>query len=414
MAELGRFSFGHGDRFGQQGEAQLNAIIKAKEEGVDITPVWNKSHREHKTVGTSPAQVKEEAEKAVNALGWEGPYFVDADHINLGNVRGYLASSSFFTIDVADYINKKAEAQSVQRFLKKAKPYTEDYEIPGVGKIEISQQEIEEIADKFLFATYKAGEIFRYIVQNRESGHMVFEVSMDEVDEAQSPVELFFILLMLADQQLPVSTIAPKFTGRFNKGVDYVGNVDVFRKEFEQDVLVIRHAAEEFGMSPELKLSVHSGSDKFSIYPAIKEVITQYDAGLHLKTAGTTWLEELIGLAEAGGKALDFCKEIYAGSLDRYLELAGPYSTVIDIHKDKLPTGEEVNGWDGDKFANSLRHIEGHADYNPHFRQLLHVAYKLAAEKGDGYMALLQEHKEIVGRNVTENLYERHIKPLFL
>jgi tagaturonate epimerase len=193
-----------------------------------------------------------------------------------------------------------------------------------------------------------------------------------------------------------------------------VGNVDVFRKEFEQDVLVIRHAIEEFGMKKELKLSVHSGSDKFSIYPVIKEVIEKYNAGLHLKTAGTTWLEELIGLAEAGGRALDFCKEVYAGSQDRYTELAGPYSTVIDIHKEKLPTAEEVNNWKGEMFANSLRHIEGHGNYNPHLRQLLHVAYKLAAEKGDVYMKLLDEHREIVGRNVTENLYERHIKPLFL
>ena len=101
-----------------------------------------------------------------------------------------------------------------------------------------------------------------------------------------------------------MQTIAPKFTGRFNKGVDYVGDLAQFEKEFNDDLAVIAFAVKEFGLPADLKLSVHSGSDKFSIYPAIRRAIRRTGAGLHIKTAGTTWLEELIGLASAGGEGL--------------------------------------------------------------------------------------------------------------
>ncbi|MEO5997364.1 MAG: tagaturonate epimerase family protein, partial [Chitinophagaceae bacterium] len=239
-------------------------------------------------------------------------------------------------------------------------------------------------------------------------------VSMDEVTDPQTPVELFFILSALADNEIKAQTIAPKFTGRFNKGVDYVGDLPQFAKEFEEDILVIKHAIKEFGLPENLKLSVHSGSDKFSIYQPISELIKKHDTGIHLKTAGTTWLEELIGLAEAGNEALELAKEIYANSLGRFDELCGPYAAVIDVKESRLPTAEEVNAWSGEKYANTLRHNQKHPDFNPDFRQLLHVAYKVAGEKGDRYYASLKKYKDIVAANVTENLYERHVVPLFL
>jgi tagaturonate epimerase len=236
---------------------------------------------------------------------------------------------------------------------------------------------------------------------------------MDEVSEAQSPVELFFILGAIAAEGIPAQTIAPKFTGRFNKGVDYVGNVKLFEKEFEEDLLVIDQAVKEFGLPQNLKLSVHSGSDKFSIYPVIGKLIKKYDKGLHVKTAGTTWLEEAIGLSLAGGEALQLVKDIYMNALQRFDELCGPYSTVIDIDRNQLPSAEEVQLWDGEKLAHTLRHIPGHELYNPNFRQLLHVAYKLAAEQGEKYLSLLEEHKELVGEQVRQNIFDRHLKRLF-
>ena len=167
-------------------------------------------------------------------------------------------------------------------------------------------------------------------------------------------------------------------------------------------------------MPENLKLSIHSGSDKFSIYKPIAEALKKFDAGLHIKTAGTTWLEELIGLAVAGGDGLEIAKEIYAKALPKFDELCGPYATVIDIDKSKLPGTDEVAKWDSQQFASALRHDQSCEQYNPSFRQLLHVGYKIAAQLGTRYLDALQKHETTIAQNVTENIYERHIKPIFL
>jgi hypothetical protein len=141
--------------------------------------------------------------------------------------------------------------------------------------------------------------------------------------------------------------------------------------------------------------------------------IEKLDKGLHVKTAGTTWLEEVIGLAMAGDEALDLVKSIYRKAMERNEELCGPYATVIDINESKLPSPDEVDTWTGDKFANSLRHIPDHTDYNPSFRQLLHVGYKIAAEYSNVYISMVQRNEKIVGHQVSENIFERHIRRLF-
>jgi len=411
---LGKYSFGVGDRFCHQGKAQLAALIKAKEQGIDITPVWNKSHREHTIIGTKPADTRREADDAVSACGWIEPYFVDADHIGLKNVDDFIESSDFFTLDVADFIGEPANESDVNSFIEKHKKYIGSLAIPGIDKdFNISKGQAKAIAKKYLLAVKQAGKIYRHIESTKGVGNFITEVSMDETNQPQTPVEMFFILATIADEGIAAATIAPKFTGRFNKGVDYVGDVKGFAREFEQDIAVIKFAVKEFGLDADLKLSVHSGSDKFSIYGPMKEALKKFNAGLHLKTAGTTWLEELIGLAMAGGEGLDIAKEAYAKALARIDELCGPYSTVIDIDKKKLPEPKKIAGWDGEQFASALRHNQSCNDYNPNIRQLLHVAYKVAAEMGTRYLDALEKYEDIVAQNVTENIYERHIKPIF-
>lgn len=412
--KLGKYSIGVGDRFTYQGKAQLSAIMKANETGLDITPVWNKSNREHLYVGTVPADTRKEADGAVKALNYSGAYFVDADHINLTTVSKYVAVSDFFTLDVASFIGKQSSKEEVNSFVTSCEKYLGELQIPGIEKpLYITTALLTEIAGKFLAATQHASEIYAYLKKEKGEGNFITEVSMDEVESPQTPIEMLFILKMLADKGVPAQTIAPKFTGRFNKGVDYVGDLTKFAKEFEEDVLVIDYAVKEFGLPEELKLSVHSGSDKFSIYPIMAKVIARHDKGLHLKTAGTTWLEEVIGLAVAGGEGLDLAKKIYENSYNRQEELCAPYADVIDIDCSKLPSVEEVNGWSAEKYANTLRHIPGHADYNPDFRQLIHVAYKVAAEMGTNYTDLLIKYADVVGSCVEENIYERHLKRLF-
>lgn len=412
--KIGKYSLGTGDRFGHQGEAQLRAIIKAAAAGIDIVPVWNKSNREHSYIHSKPGDTRTEADAAVKALAFSDSYFVDADHINLSNVQGFIGASDFFTLDVAGKIGFASDDSEIRAFVDSCKKYSGRLTIPGIeNPFEVSDQLLVRIANKFLAAISEAGKIYNVICAQKGADHFVTEVSIDEVETPQTPVELFFILKMISAQGIPVQTIAPKFTGRFNKGVDYVGDVAQFAREFEEDVLVIDYAVKEFGLPENLKLSVHSGSDKFSIYPEIARVIRKYDKGIHVKTAGTTWLEEVIGLALAGGEALELAKHIYKSSLARQEELCAPYADVIDIKQDQLPSEEVVDQWSSEKFANTLRHIPGHIDYNPNFRQLIHVGYKIAAESGAVYTGLLDKHRDLIGRCVEENLYDRHLKRLF-
>ncbi|WP_423127480.1 tagaturonate epimerase family protein [Gaoshiqia sp. Z1-71] len=412
--KLGKYSFGVGDRFNHEGEAQLRALMKANARGIEVTPVWNKSNREHNIVHSEPVGTRQEADAAVKALGWNGAYCVDADHINLSNVDRFIEHSDFFTLDVAMYIGNPSEPADEAAFMVSCKALGPEVKIDGIDEpILINDELLKKVAGKFLAAVKEAGKIYRHIEATKGKGNFVTEVSMDEVESPQTPVDMFFILKMIADEQIPAQTIAPKFTGRFNKGVDYVGDTVQFAKEFELDVLVIDYAVKHFGLPENLKLSVHSGSDKFTIYPIMAGVIKKYNKGLHVKTAGTTWLEEVIGLAVAGGEALETAKQIYINALGRKDELCGPYADVIDIEDSKLPSAEEVAGWSSEKFANTLRHIPGHPDYNSNFRQLIHVGYKVAAEMGDKYTGLLKKHAAIVGGCVEENIYDRHLKRLF-
>jgi hypothetical protein len=413
--KLAKYSLGIGDRFSHQAVAQLKAIVLAKEKNVLITPVWNKSYREHQLIGSSPATTRQRADQAVKELAWSETYFVDADHINLQNVDFFMASCDFFTLDVADAIGHQAAVSEVAAFIDKYSSYADELPLNGLNKsVRVTAALLRQVAEKYLFAARQAGEIYRHIKKSRPDGNFIVEVSMDETDQPQTPLELFFILAALADQQIPVQTLAPKFSGRFNKGVDYAGDLDKFRNEFEQDIVILKTAIRKFKLPADLKLSVHSGSDKFSLYPVIRQLIRKHNAGVHLKTAGTTWLEELIGLAEGGPAGLRLAKDIYSRSLEKYDELCAPYATVIDIDKRKLPGREQVQSWDGLTFSTTLRHEQQHKNYNPHFRQLLHVGYKIAAEQGELYLKSLREYREVIAGNVTTNLFERHIRPLFL
>ena len=387
----------------------------ATERGAHVVPVWNKSNREHSFIGTAPSSLRAEADAAVKALGWKQAYHVDADHIRLETVDRFIAPSDFFTIDVADSIGKPAVAADVKAFVDRHPELAGKISIPHIDRpFEISRAEAERVANKFLLAVREAGQIYRHIAKAKGAANFITEVSMDETDSPQTPPELLVILAALADEKIPLQTIAPKFTGRFNKGVDYVGDLKQFEKEFNEDLAVIAFAIQKYGFPPSLKLSVHSGSDKFSIYEPMRRALKKFNAGVHIKTAGATWLEELIGLAEAGGDGLEIAREIYAYAIGHVDEFCAPYATVIDIDKSKLPPAPVVNGWNPRQFTDALRHDQKNPAFNPSFRQLLHVSFKVAAKKGDRYLNALKKHEAIVAKNVTENLFQRHMKPLLL
>ncbi len=416
MKPCPKFTFGVGDRFARGAHAQLTAFIEAKKLGADLVPVWNKSNREHNIIGSEPIGTRQAADKAVADLGWKDAYLLDADHINLSTVDRFLAPCDFFTLDVADDIGTPADAAEVDSFIARHPELIGRVAIEGIETpFEISRGDVEKTANQFLKAVETAGDIYRHILTGKGGvDDFVTEISMDETASPQTPVELLIILAAIADQKVPIQTIAPKFTGRFNKGVDYVGDIAQFEQEFNADLAVIAHAVRRYGLPASLKLSVHSGSDKFSIYPVIKRALRRTGAGLHIKTAGTNWLEEIIGLAEAGGDGLALAKTIYAKALEKKVALCEPYATVIDIRDSNLPSAEEVNAWTSEQYTSALRHDQSNPGYNADLRQLLHVGFKIAAQLGDTYLDALEANSEVVARNVTLNLLERHMKPLFL
>lgn len=412
---LEKYSIGVGDRFAHQARAQLRACILAAEAGVEVTPVWNKSNREHLIIGSEPGSTRAAADNAVRELHWQKPYHVDADHIRSDTVGRFIAHADFYTIDVADFIGKRAEPMAVKAFCERHAELAEPLCIESIQQpFQLTKASLGALAEKYLAAVQEAGRVYRSIVAQRHGRPFITEVSMDETDQAQSPPELLLILAALADEGIPAQTVAPKFTGRFNKGVEYVGDVGQFEQEFNADLAVLAHAIRHYGLPSTLKLSVHSGSDKFSIYGAIRGALARFNAGVHLKTAGTTWLEELIGLAESGGGGLSLAAEIYSEALDHFEELCAPYGSVIDIDRRCLPSKDAVAGWSSEQFVSALRHDRTNREYNPNLRQLLHVGYKIAAQKGQRYLKGLTEHESAISRNVTTNLFERHIKPLFL
>lgn len=412
---LEKYSIGVGDRFAHQAKAQLQACVLAAQAGVDVIPVWNKSNREHTIIGSEPASARAAADGAVKALGWTKPYHCDADHINLQTVERFLAPCDFFTIDVADLIGRPAEKSAIDQFVARHSELQGEIKIEGIAEsLTITRDFLTQVAGQYLAAVQHAGAIYRKIESSKGKGQFITEISMDETDSPQTPTELLIILAAIADEGVPIQTIAPKFSGRFNKGVDYVGDVAQFSREFALDLAAIAYAIRQYGLPDNLKLSVHSGSDKFSIYKPIHDNIKKFNAGVHLKTAGTTWLEELIGLAEAGGDGLALAKDIYAEAFAHREELCGPYATVIDIDPAKLPTPAAVKQWTSEQFTSALRHDPRSSAYNSSFRQLLHVGFKVAAKMGNSYLNLLSANEAVIAKNVTENLYTRHIVPVFL
>jgi hypothetical protein len=413
--KLARYSIGVGDRFAQQAQAQLRACMQAAAQGVEVIPVWNKSHREHLIVSSEPSSTRAAAQAAVKDLGWDRPWHVDADHIRLETVDRYLPYADFYTIDVADSIGKFAPDRTLRSFADAHPELVGTLEIPGLARPTcVTRDDLERAARKYLSSVEEAATIYRRIAEAKGAGTFITEVSMDETDAPQTPFELLIILAALAQERVPLQTIAPKFTGRFNKGVDYVGDVAQFEQELNDDLAVIRFAVERYGLPRNLKLSVHSGSDKFSLYAPIGRALRRHNAGLHLKTAGTTWLEELIGLAESGGDGLALAKEIFAEAFGHLDELCAPYASVIAIDRTKLPDIATVSRWTSEQFVAALRHEPLCEHFNPNFRQLLHVGYKVAAQKGERYLDLVRRCHGIIARNVTGNLFERHLRPIFL
>ncbi|HEY0161671.1 MAG TPA: tagaturonate epimerase family protein [Edaphobacter sp.] len=177
MKQLPKFSIGVGDRFAHQAKAQLAACIRAKEAGLEVIPVWNKSNREHNIIGSEPTQTRKAADAAVKELGWTSDYYLDADHINLNTVERYLAPCDFFTLDVAELIGKPAAEADVKAFVGRHPELIGTVTIPGIAEpFSTDEAFVTAVANKFLAAVQDAGRIYRFLVEKKGGGNFVPEV----------------------------------------------------------------------------------------------------------------------------------------------------------------------------------------------------------------------------------------------
>ena len=332
--KLSKYSIGTGDRFAHQAKAQLQACIKALESGIEVVPVWNKSNREHTIIGSEPASARAGRRRRRQGARLEAALLLRRrPHQPRRPSAAFSMPCDFYTIDVADFIGQAAPAADIDSFVKRHPELLGHIQLEGTNEaFEITPEILRQTARKVSDRRQEGRRgLSHHLTTPRAKATSSPRFRWTRPIARRRPVELLIILAAIADEGIPVQTIAPKFSGRFNKGVDYVGDVAQFEREFALDVAAIAYAVKHFGLPENLKLSVHSGSDKFSIYPAIHATMKRFNAGVHLKTAGTTWLEELIGLAEAGGDGLALAKEIYAEAFAHREELCAPYATVIDI-----------------------------------------------------------------------------------
>ncbi len=181
---------------------------------------WNKSFREHEITQSHPKDTRRKADEAVSKLNWNGDYYVDADHVNLNSIDLFIDNCDFFTIDVADYIGKIPSDSDLKSFMTANKKYTGEITIEGVHeKFIVDEDKLKQIGLKYLYAVKEANKIYEHLYKTRGKNGYIVEVSLDETNTPQSPIDLLFILSAISQEGIPIQTIAPKFSGRFNKGM---------------------------------------------------------------------------------------------------------------------------------------------------------------------------------------------------
>jgi hypothetical protein len=316
-----RTSAGFGDRTGLATPGHVRAL---REAGGDIMPVFaQQSIREMTRTGRSPLDVVDAATWGAFEAGWRGGFGADADHLKTAEDMDACLAAGFtwFTIDpgahvdaAADHADASALASAVTALPWHALEDTEaDVRRRYAGSVVVAEDyriAFDEIttlraAAKYGRAVAHVAALFRHLQSRRPDGRFDFEVSVDETDTPTTPAEHVYVAQELRRLGVRWTSLAPRFVGRFEKGVDYIGDLEAL----EADLRV--HAAISRAAGP-YKLSLHSGSDKFSIYP----LAARHTRGLvHLKTAGTSYLEALRAIALVAPAVF---RAVYRVAFERY------------------------------------------------------------------------------------------------
>lgn len=393
-------SFGCGDRIGLATPGHVGAV-----EGLDVFPMLaQQSIREMERTGRSPKDVMNTAVWGVFEKGYEDGFAADADHLKSKKAVENTAKYGFnmFTCDPSEHVNDQAdqmttaelkrEFSSIQDGEELLDKYGDreftaslpdsDYEFTGV----FDRESVMKAAIKYYRAVKFAEDMYGW-VQDAVDGEFIFEVSVDETETPTSPLEHIFIAKEINDSGVDLFSLAPRFVGNIQKGIDYIGDLDQFSNQLNAHGAI----ANSFG---NYRLSLHSGSDKFSIYPYFAEQLSEK---IHVKTAGTSYLEALRLVAEV---APDIFREIYAFSLSRFDEDRATYHVETDL--DKVPSPNEVPEED----------LPGLLDKDDP-RQVLHVAYgSVLTYNEDGEFTFKRRINEVLVRNEERHyqLLEDHIR----
>ncbi|HSO24897.1 MAG TPA: tagaturonate epimerase family protein, partial [Chondromyces sp.] len=307
-------SAGFGDQLGLATPGHVRAVRAVGGEAGPIAPIFaQQSVRENARTGRTPQQVLDDALWGLFAEGWRAPWGADADHLKTADdVEAFAAAGyTFFTIDPGGHVDDEAHVARAGGIEAKvlALPWgaledrLTDLEARYLGRpiplnggpFLFERRDLWRAAAKYGRAVAHTAAMYRAIVERMGSSRFELEVSVDETASPTSVAEHVFIASELGRLGVRWVSLAPRFVGEFEKGVDYIGDLEAFAAEFA------RHAQVARTLGP-YKLSLHSGSDKFSIYP----IAARLAAGgpgrgplVHLKTAGTSYLEALRTVAAA-------------------------------------------------------------------------------------------------------------------
>jgi tagaturonate epimerase len=374
-------SFGFGDRLGLATPGHIAAV-----KGTKFAPIFaQQSARENTRTGRTPQQVMDDAKRAVDAAGWDAPWGADADHLKtVQDLPAFVnAGFTFFTIDPSEYVDNAADTDSPSVLQEKAKMQNWN-EISGLYLSQNDSQSFGEFnAENLSRAVVKYGRAIQHIAgmyqrlsQMKET--FDFEVSVDETDSPTTPLEHYFIASELNRLGVRFTSLAPRFSGRFEKGVEYIGDLVALDAEMAQHAAVMQH----FGT---YKLSLHSGSDKFSVYPLLRK---HWGNRMHVKTSGTSYLEALRTLTETNPALF---KQIWALALECYPADRASYLVSADVLK--VPT--EVN-------------LPAYLD-NFHAREILHVTFGSALTTfGTEIKAALVKHADRYYENLQKH-FRKHL-----
>ncbi len=338
-------SFGFGDRLGLATPGHIASV-----KGTKFAPIFaQQSVRENTRTGRTLQQVMDDAKRAVDAAKWDAPWGADADHLkSVDELQPFVeAGYTFFTVDPGEHVDNAADTDSAEVLKQKVAAFNWDelsaLYLSGNG----GQVWGRFDAESLMRATIKYGKAIQHVITmfrrlSDLKDKFDFEMSVDETDAPTTPLEHFFIASELIRAGVKFTSLAPRFIGSFEKGVDYIGDLDAL------DVELSKHAAVTayFGT---YKLSLHSGSDKLSVYPLLAK---HWGERIHVKTAGTSYLEALRVLAK---HEPDLFTKIYALGCERYETDKKTYHVSAELSK--LPKTDDLPSLLDDFHAREVLHV---------------------------------------------------------